>query len=84
MFHLSTEAVKWYFSRDNIGFMDREKAERICNMRLLGMTYEAIGKKVGLEKSRVREYCLKVDRMYQRDLRLRAQRLNWEKNGNKI
>lgn len=66
---LTNEAVEWLFSRTYCPFEDVEKARLICDMRLNGETLQSIGNRVGLTKSRVREYIYKVQRRYDRALK---------------
>lgn len=81
---LTEKAVEWFFGREYCPFEDAEKARLICDMRLNGETYRAIGNRVGLCKDRVREYVSRVQRTYERFERrslIEKQRKEDEKNG---
>lgn len=61
---LTKEAVDWFFSSPHCCFKDRAKAQKICELRLSGMTYRAISEEVNLTENRVRQYAGKVQRKY--------------------
>lgn len=67
---LTQKEVDFFFQERLAGyrFQDMDKAKRICELRLKGFTYQAIGEQVGLSKDRVREYVVKVKKVYARHL----------------
>lgn len=53
---ITREVFEWYFSREeDRHFKDRERAKKMCEMRLAGATYKAIGEELGTHGTYVRE-----------------------------
>lgn len=61
---ITAEAVDWFFNRDECSFADKDKALKICNLRLQGITYPEIAKEVNLSIGAVRRYVAYVQNSY--------------------
>lgn len=66
---ITAEAVDWFFSRDECSFADKDKALKICKLRLQGVTYPEIAKEVNLSIGAVRRYTAYVQNSYERMLK---------------
>lgn len=65
MLKITQEEIDWFFNRQECCFADKEKARRICEMRLQGLTYKEIGEKVNLSWDRARMYVKRVHQAYE-------------------
>ena len=63
MILLTKEAVDYVFKNIEY-FKNNKEAKLICELRLNGLSYGEIGKEVNLTINKVREYILKVQRLY--------------------
>ena len=63
MILLTKEAVDYVFKNIEY-FKNNKEAKLICELRLNGLSYREIGKEVNLTINKVREYILKVQRLY--------------------
>jgi hypothetical protein len=83
---LTKEAVEWFFGRklDYSPFGDMEKVKKICELRLQGDKYVAIGRKVGLTPDRTRHYVSRVQTAYECMLKHEDYKIRVQKNAQSL
>lgn len=69
MFELTQDAVTWFFGRSVCCFSNKNRAKRVCELRLQGHTYKDIGEMLGISSTMARRYAMKVKQAYDRYMR---------------
>ena len=66
---VSREAVEWAFREGGeLYFKDKERARKICEMRIDGATYREIGETCGIHFSTVRELLWRIMKLWTKEI----------------